>query len=276
MWWDRAAEYSEHWATGVSTWWQMKMKRRVSSVGDRTGHDVEDKDPTMVTKKRMNQGRGLLQWVGVQKGERGDFDKTWFWHARRVSIFKRLRLWHEGLTMREKLFEWALVLCEDLLTKLTPEVSQSQMAAQDYVPFLSWTCVYRHPGCIIWLMREGCPETGEWKTLTVNNQQSCTPYTLINPQNPLECAWHMCLYVWYAMCHENCGVFWLVCACTCAGLPWWSFKSTMSRLKNSQFTGNVFHTQIYQHICNTGYTHSTSHTAGFTFSYFHYNLSPFC
>lgn len=49
------------------------MKRRVSSIGDRTGHDVQDKDPTMVTRKRTNEGRGLLQWVGVQKGERGDF-----------------------------------------------------------------------------------------------------------------------------------------------------------------------------------------------------------
>lgn len=268
MWWDRAAEYSEHWATGVSTWRQ--MKRRVSSIGDRTGHDVQDKDPTMVTRKRTNEGRGLLQWVGVQKGERGDFgmrDEYPFLNASDYDMrdwpWERSSLSGHWFFVKTFSPNWPLKLARVRWQhKITCPFWAEHVSTGILGVLSDWWGKVR--------------KTGEWKTLTVNNQQSCTPYTLINPQNPLECAWHMCLYVWYAMCHENCGVFWLVCACTCADLPWWSFKSTMSRLKKSQFTGNVFHTQIYQHICNTGYTHSTSHIAGFTFSYFHYNLSPFC
>lgn len=37
---------------------------------------MQDKDATMATRKRTDQGRELVQWVGLQKGERGDFGKT--------------------------------------------------------------------------------------------------------------------------------------------------------------------------------------------------------
>lgn len=59
-------------------------ERQVSRVGgvfgspkDRTGHDVQDEDMTMPTRKKTVKGRGSSCVVGGSI-KRGDFSKTFF------------------------------------------------------------------------------------------------------------------------------------------------------------------------------------------------------
>lgn len=77
-WWDIAAKYWEHWE--LASPHDDRWRWRVSRVGgvfesptDRTGLDVQDKNATMATRKRTDQERGLVYWVGLWKGGKGRF-----------------------------------------------------------------------------------------------------------------------------------------------------------------------------------------------------------